>query len=109
MEACVADTEKYCKEHQKEYGLPDSFEKMFTEADYNCIQWITLAKYLVKYDIAARLDWRRLRNSRFLMNCSPVFLCTHIFLTARKRFCEKGDNSYKYFLLDKERRKEWEN
>ena len=58
MEACVADTEKYCKEHQQEYGILDCLDGVITEEDYGCVQWFILAECLVKYNIAALLDWK---------------------------------------------------
>ena len=58
METCVADTEKYCKEHQQEYGILDCLGGVITEEDYGCIQWFILAECLVKYNIAALLDWK---------------------------------------------------
>lgn len=58
MEACAADTEKYCEEHRQEYEVPDWLEETMAEEDYGCIQWIILTECLVKYNIAALLDWK---------------------------------------------------
>lgn len=58
MEACAADTEKYCKEHRQEYEILGSLSGMITEEDYECIQWIVLTECLVKYNFAALLDWK---------------------------------------------------
>lgn len=58
MEACVADTEKYCKDHQQEYEILDCLDGVITEEDYGCVQWFILAECLVRYNIAALLDWK---------------------------------------------------
>lgn len=58
MEACAADTEKYCKAHQQEYEILDCLSGAITEEDHGCIQWIVLAECLVRYNIAALLDWK---------------------------------------------------
>lgn len=58
MEACAADTEKYCKTHQQEYEMLDSLGGVITREDQACIQWIVLAECLVRYNIAALLDWK---------------------------------------------------
>lgn len=58
MRTCVADTEKYYKEHRQEYEILGSLSGVVTEEDYECIQWIVLTECLVKYNIAALLDWK---------------------------------------------------
>lgn len=58
MEACAADTEKYCKEHQQEYEILACLDGTVAKEDYACIQWIILIECLMKYDIAALLDWK---------------------------------------------------
>ena len=58
MEACAADTEKYCDNHRQEYEVLDCLGGTMTDEDYACIQWIVLTECLVKYNIAALLDWK---------------------------------------------------
>jgi len=58
LETCVADTEKYCKEHQQEYETLGCLGGVIAEEDYGCIQWLILAECLVRYNIAAMLDWK---------------------------------------------------
>ncbi len=58
MEACVADTEKYCKAHQQEYEILNCLGGVITKEDEECIQWIILAECLVQHNIAALLDWK---------------------------------------------------
>ena len=58
MAECVGDPAQYCRKHETEYPVFQGFGCPVDETDCSCVQWIALTQCLIRYGIAADLDWK---------------------------------------------------